>query len=146
MFWNRFLLDESCEIHLERGSSPFSSHFSPHFRRMDLDPSIYYRSSSPEPTQATPETPSSPLTRITLPTLPRPSVSPASTRVSFTQQQKSGRTSAGLDLSASMQGNYSNGNSNGGGAGGGTSLEDVSRGPIHTGFRYGARWMLSQLE
>ncbi|GAA5975305.1 hypothetical protein JCM5350_006422 [Sporobolomyces pararoseus] len=77
---------------------------------MDIDPSIYFQPSSPDP--SVPTTPpqnslGSPLPHVNLPALPRPSVSPASTRVSFTQQQKSGRTSAGLDLSASMQQNYS---------------------------------------
>ena len=77
---------------------------------MDIDPSIYFQPSSPDP--SVPTTPpqnslGSPLPHVNLPALPRPSVSPASTRVSFTQQQKSGRASAGLDLSASMQQNYS---------------------------------------
>ncbi|GAA6006261.1 hypothetical protein JCM11491_002087 [Sporobolomyces phaffii] len=75
---------------------------------MDLDPSIYFQPSSPDPSsdlKTPPAAQSTPLPHVTLPALPRPSVSPASTRVSFTQQQKSGRTSAGLDLSASMQQN-----------------------------------------
>ncbi|GAA5941570.1 uncharacterized protein JCM15063_001624 [Sporobolomyces koalae] len=72
---------------------------------MELDPSIYFEPSSPEPVEPIRPAPVVPLAHVTLPTLPRPSLSPASTRVSFTQQQKSGRTSAGLDLSASMQQN-----------------------------------------
>ncbi|GAA5885653.1 hypothetical protein JCM16303_003099 [Sporobolomyces ruberrimus] len=78
---------------------------------MDVDPTLYFTPSSPDlSSQTTPPaaTVSTRLPTINLPTLPRPSVSPSSTRVSFTQQQKSGRTSAGLDLSKQMQQNEMN--------------------------------------
>ncbi|GAA5906898.1 uncharacterized protein JCM6883_005722 [Sporobolomyces salmoneus] len=89
---------------------------------MDIDPSIYFHPSSPDPASSSPPppAPSTTLPHVTLPTLPRPSVSPASTRVSFTQQHKSGRTSARLDLSASMEQN----NASPRGVGSNDSLED----------------------
>ncbi|GAA6063718.1 hypothetical protein JCM10212_001829 [Sporobolomyces blumeae] len=89
---------------------------------MDIDPSHYFEPSSPDQAASPPPGFSSlPLSHVTLPTLPRPSLSPSTTRVSFVQQEKSGKMSPGLDLSASYARNAAAG---GAGPGGGDSLED----------------------